>query len=62
MNWLNFFDNKQTKPHHPFGRGINAKLSSDEEDLFNKSYKAFEEKNILDAYEYFFKSLQNITN
>lgn len=62
MNWLNFFNNKQTKLHHPFGRGINAKLSKDEEVLFNKSYKAFEEKNILDAYEYFFKSLENFTN
>jgi len=59
MNWLNFFDNKHTQPHHPFGRGINATVSPNEEELFNKSQEAFENKNILDAYEYFLNSLQN---
>ena len=62
MNWLNFFDNKTTPLKHPFGRGINAKLSENEEELFNKSYEAFEAKDILKAYEYFFKSLENFTN
>lgn len=62
MNWLNFFDNKTTPLKHPFGRGINAKLSENEEELFNKSYEAFESKDILRAYEYFFKSLENFTN
>ncbi|MFT5660179.1 MAG: hypothetical protein ACI9TV_000819 [Sulfurimonas sp.] len=62
MNWLNFFDNKTTPLKHPFGRGINAKLSENEEELFNKSYEAFESKDILKAYEYFFKSLENFTN
>ncbi len=62
MNWLNFFHNKTTPLKHPFGRGINAKLSEDEEELFNKSYEAFEHKEILKAYEYFFKSLENFTN
>lgn len=47
---------------HQFGRGINANLSKDEEDLFNKSYEAFEQKDMLSAYEYFFKSLENYTN
>lgn len=61
MNWLNFFDT--TSEHrHPFGRGINAKLSKNEEELFNSSYEAFENKDILSAYEYFFKSLENFTN
>ena len=58
MSWINFFDNKVEK-RHSFGRGTNANLSPDEEELFNKSQEAFENKNILDAYEYFLKSLQN---
>ena len=62
MNWLNFFDNKTTPLRHPFGRGINANLSPDEEELFNKSYEAFESKDILDAYTYFFQSLENFTD
>jgi len=62
MNWLNFFHNKTTKIHHPFGRGINATISDEEEELFNKSQDEFSNKNILDAYEYFFNSLQNFTD
>ena len=61
MNWLNFFETK-TPLKHSFGRCINAKLSPNEEELFNKSYEAFESKNILDAYEYFFQSLENFTH
>ena len=59
MNWLNFFDTKTTQRKHPFGRGTNASLSPDEEELFNKSYEAFEKKDILNAYEFFLNSLQN---
>jgi len=59
LNWLNFFDTKITELRHPFGRGINATIAPDEEKLFNKSYKAFEKHEILKAYEYFFKSLEN---
>lgn len=61
MNWLNFFETK-TQLKHPFGRGTNANISPDEEELFNKSYEAFEHKEILKAYEYFFKSLENFTD
>ncbi len=61
MSWFNFFQTK-TEIKHQFGRGINANLSPDEEELFNKSYEAFEKKEILDAYEYFFQSLENFTN
>ncbi len=61
MSWLNFFETK-TELKHSFGRGINATLSKDEEDLFNKSYEAFEKKDILNAYKYFFKSLENFSN
>lgn len=61
MNWLNFFETK-TPLKHSFGRCINANLSPDEEALFNKSYEAFENKDILSAYEYFFKSLENFSN
>ncbi len=60
MSWLNFFETK-AELKHQFGRGVNANLSKDEEDLFNKSYEAFEAKDILSAYEYFFKSLENFT-
>lgn len=58
MSWLNFFETK-AELKHQFGRGVNANLSKEEEDLFNKSYEAFEAKDILAAYEYFFKSLEN---
>lgn len=46
---------------HSFGRGINADLSSNEEELFSKSYEAFEAKDIIGGYEYFLKSLMNYT-
>jgi hypothetical protein len=59
MNWLNFFYHKTTQLKHPFGRGINATISPKEEELFNSSYEAFERGDILDAYQYFFKSLEN---
>jgi len=61
LNWLNFFETK-TPLRHSFGRCINAKLAPNEEELFNKSYEAFETQNILDAYEYFFKSLENFSD
>ncbi len=58
MSWLNFF--QTTSPCHiSFGRGINATINPQEEELFNQSYEAFEKKEIIDAYEYFFKSLLN---
>lgn len=61
MSWLNFFETKD-ELKHTFGRGINANVSKDEENLFNKSYEAFESKEILLAYEYFLNSLINYTN
>jgi hypothetical protein len=61
MSWLNFFQTTQTQ-HHTFGRGINATISPDEEALFIRSYEAFEAKEILNAYGYFFESLINYTN
>jgi len=59
MNWLNFFDTKTTHRKHPFGRGTNASISPEEENLFNKSYEAFEQKDMISAYDYFFRSLEN---
>jgi len=59
MSWLNFFDTKTISPKHSFGRGVGASISPDEEELFYKSYQSFEDKNIVDAYDYFFQSLQN---
>ncbi|WP_373034602.1 hypothetical protein [Sulfurimonas sp.] len=61
MNWLNFFYNKTTQLRHSFGRGINANISPNEEELFNKSYEAFEKQDILKAYNCFFKSLENFS-
>lgn len=61
MNWLNFFETK-TQIKHPFGRGTNANLAPDEEELFNKSYESFEKEDNLNAYQYFFTSLQNFTD
>ncbi|MDD5203308.1 MAG: hypothetical protein PHH41_09220, partial [Sulfurimonas sp.] len=61
MSWYNFFETKP-KIRHAFGRGTNAAIAAHEEELFNKSYEAFEKKEFLDAYEYFFDSLQNFTD
>jgi hypothetical protein len=62
MNWLNFFETKTKTCFIDFGRSINAQVSPNEEELFNKSYEAFEKKEILNAYEYFFQSLLNFKN
>lgn len=62
MSWLDFFQTPQSSCNLSFGRGINAQISPEEEELFNKSYKAFENKNILDAYDYFFQSLINYSH
>ena len=61
MSWINFFQNR-VEQNHPFGRGTNADIAPDDESLFNKAYKAFAKKNILDAYEFFLNSIQNYTN
>ena len=61
MGWLDFFETK-TELKHAFGRGTNANLAEEEEDLFNKSYEAFESKETLTAYAYFLQSLQNYSN
>jgi len=58
MSWLNFFQSKHNLKY-TFGRGINASISADEEELFIKSAEAFENKEILNGYELFFKSLIN---
>jgi len=61
MNWLNFF---RPTSHclKSFGRGINADIANNEEELFNTAYGAFEKKEILDAYTFFFNSLLNYKN
>jgi len=61
MSWLDFFQTP-SPCQISFGRGIYANVNPDEEELFNKSYQAFEKKEIIDAYEYFFKSLINYTD
>jgi len=61
MNWLDFFQTAKSTCDINFGRGINASINPEEEELFYKSYEAFEKKDILDAYEYFFKSLITFT-
>lgn len=61
MSWLDFFQTTQTLKH-TFGRGINANISSHEEELFLASLEAFEKQEILKAYELFFESLINYTN
>jgi len=62
LNWLNFFETDTPLLKHYFGRGINASPVKNEEELYNNSYNAFEKKEILDAYEYFFKSLENFSH
>lgn len=61
MNWFHIFK-KKIQYIHPFGRGINASIPKDEEDLFTKSYEAFMEQKTFQGYEYFFQSQQNFTN
>lgn len=61
MNWLDFFQTTESTCNINFGRGINASINPEEEELFYKSYEAFEKKDILDAYEYFFQSLITFT-
>jgi len=62
MSWLDFFQTTQSLCDISFGRGINATVSSQEEELFNKSALAFENKAIVDAYDYFLQSLINFQN
>ena len=61
MSWLDFFQTTQPLKH-TFGRGINANIAKDEEELFIKASEAFENKEILQAYELFFQSLINYSN
>jgi len=58
MSWLDFLQTKKECSIN-FGRGIYAQIADDEEELFNKSALAFEKREILDAYEYFLRSLIN---
>ncbi|RUM62722.1 MAG: hypothetical protein DSZ04_07230 [Sulfurimonas sp.] len=62
MSWFNFFRETQDNCSITFGKGINASLAPDEEELFKLSYEAFEKKDILNAYELFFKSLINFSD
>ena len=61
MSWLDFFQTTQTL-QHTFGRGINAKISPQEEELFLASSLSFENQEIIKAYELFFESLMNFTH
>ncbi len=61
MSWLDFFQTTQTL-QHTFGRGINAKISPQEEELFLASSLNFENQEIIKAYELFFESLINFSN
>ena len=62
MSWLDFFQTTQSTCNISFGRGINADISPEEEELFFKAYEAFEKKDIFNAYEYFLSSLINHTD
>jgi len=62
MNWLNFFKTKTIESKHNFGRGINANAPDNEDELYNNAYEAFEKKDILNAYKYFFESIENFSN
>jgi len=62
MSWLDFFQTTQSTCNISFGRGINADISPEEEELFFKAYEAFEKKDIFNAYEYFLSSLINFSD
>lgn len=59
MSWSDFFNQKQTQYLHTFGRGIHADIAKNEEELYTQAYEAFEQKKVLDGYEYFLRSLIN---
>jgi len=61
MNWLDFFQTTESTCNINFGRSINATINPNEEELFYKSYEAFEKKEILNAYQFFFESLITFT-
>ncbi|MDF1877852.1 hypothetical protein JHD47_08500 [Sulfurimonas sp. SAG-AH-194-L11] len=61
MSWFNFLQETQENCSVSFGRGINASIAPDEEELFELSSEAFEKKDILNAYELFFQSLINFS-
>jgi len=61
MSWFDFLQTKRECPIH-FGRGIHAEVAEDEEQLFHSSLKAFENQEMLDAYEYYLRSLINFSN
>ncbi|QOP44055.1 hypothetical protein FJR45_08905 [Sulfurimonas sediminis] len=61
MSWFHFFRPK-SYCSKSFGRGIHADVAENEEELFNKAYEAFEKKEILNAYTFFFNSLMNYKN
>lgn len=61
MSWLDFFQTTSDS-NISFGRGTNAAINPQEEELFNLSYEAFENNNMINAYEYFLQSLINFTN
>ena len=46
MNWLDFFQTAKSTCDINFGRGINASINPEEEELFYKSYEAFEKKGL----------------
>ncbi len=52
MSWLDFFQYKYDLKH-TFGRGINANIPENEEELFIQAYEAFKSKEILNACEFF---------
>lgn len=58
-----FHPAKALRPrHHDFGRSINAELSPDEHRLFNLAVEAFREGKTVEAYEHYFRSLENFNN
>lgn len=61
MSWLDFLQTKKECPIH-FGRGIHAEVAEDEEELFHQSLTSFEKREMLDAYEYYLRSLINFSH
>ncbi|MDD5156517.1 MAG: hypothetical protein PHV22_00475 [Sulfurimonas sp.] len=61
MSWLNFFDTK-VEQKHKFGRALDSSLAENEEELFNQSSEAFEQKEILKAYNLYLKTIENFHN
>jgi len=58
FSWFKFFQTPQANPiKHQFGRFISEKKTSEQQEQYQKSKKAFKEERYIDGYEHYFNYL-----